>query len=244
MLRQEKILVADSEHAVCQVLKTRLTTLGFKVFTVFNGKQVLETLRNEELDLIISEVLLPYVDGYSLCFEIRKYSKIPIILLTSLDTISDRVMGLDLGADDYLTKPFYPKELEARIQSIFRRIEKPRLTQAPLGQEVLRLDTLVINTKKRQVSKQGKKILLTATEFKLLHFLMGNPGKYLSRRLILRHAWGYIPQRIIDNRIVDLYIHRLRSKLEMNPRKPNLILTIRGTGYQFRNFQRRTVNAV
>jgi OmpR family response regulator RpaB len=175
--------------------------------------------------------MLPKIDGYGVCRELRKESKVPIIMLTALGGISDRVTGLELGADDYVIKPFSPKELEARIRSVLRRTQKP-VTQK-VNSEIFYMGNLKIDTLKRQVFKSNRRIKLTGTEFNLLELLINRAGERLTRTLILDTIWGYIPERYVDTRLVDVHISRLRSKLEEDPSNPDLILTARGTGYMF-----------
>ena len=160
-----------------------------------------------------------------------KESKVPIIMLTALGGISDRVTGLELGADDYVIKPFSPKELEARIRSVLRRTQKPVTQKA--NSEIFYMGNLKIDTLKRQVFKSNRRIKLTGTEFNLLELLINRAGERLTRTLILDKIWGYIPERYVDTRLVDVHISRLRSKLEEDPSNPDLILTARGTGYMF-----------
>ena len=175
--------------------------------------------------------MLPKIDGYGVCRELRKESKVPIIMLTALGGISDRVTGLELGADDYVIKPFSPKELEARIRSVLRRTQKPVTQKA--NSEIFYMGNLKIDTLKRQVFKSNRRIKLTGTEFNLLELLINRAGERLTRTLILDKIWGYIPERYVDTRLVDVHISRLRSKLEEDPSNPDLILTARGTGYMF-----------
>jgi OmpR family response regulator RpaB len=152
-------------------------------------------------------------------------------MLTALGGISDRVTGLELGADDYVIKPFSPKELEARIRSVLRRTQKPVTQKA--NSEIFYMGNLKIDTLKRQVFKSNRRIKLTGTEFNLLELLINRAGERLTRTLILDKIWGYIPERYVDTRLVDVHISRLRSKLEEDPSNPDLILTARGTGYMF-----------
>jgi len=160
---------------------------------------------------------------------------VPIIFLSALDSISERVAGLDLGADDYLPKPFSPKELEARIATILRRVGQGSAASEPReptpGTGVMRLGDLVVDTNRRQVTRDGQRIALTYTEFSLLELLFREPGRVVPRAEILEQLWGYPPRRAADLRVVDVYVARLRGKLEPDPRNPELILTVRGTGY-------------
>jgi DNA-binding response OmpR family regulator len=151
-------------------------------------------------------------------------------MLSALSTIADRITGLDLGADDYLAKPFSPKELEARIHTILRRVEDHHLP-TPVPQGVVQIGCVEIDTNRRQVFRDGRRVPLTYTEFSLLEMLFRNPGETIPRAQILQELWGYPPRRAADLRVVDVYVARLRAKLETDPRNPELIITVRGTGY-------------
>lgn len=231
--QKEKILIIDNDSTILQVLQTRLSVKGYTVYTSANGENGLQTFRQHEIDLVILDVMLPKIDGYQVCDELKKESEVSIIILTALSNISDRVMGLEFGADDYITKPFSPKELEARIRSVLRRtknIANKKTIKKPL---ILEIDSLVIDLYRRKVLRHNKLISLTNIEFNLLELLISRAGEKLSRFFILDSIWGYVPERYIDTRVVDVHISRLRSKLEEDVRKPKLIITARGTGYMF-----------
>ena len=239
----EKILVVDDEMSIRQILETRLSIRGYKVILATNGEEALYLFRKEQPNLVILDIMLPKIDGYEVCSEIRKESQVPIIMLTALGDISDRVMGLELGADDYVMKPFSPKELEARIRSVLRRTESTSsLTLNNTNQTILQIGTLAIDTNKRQVFKGNERIKLTGMEFNLLELLVTKAGERLSRSTILDRVWGYTPERYLDTRVVDVHISRLRSKLEEDPSNPDLIITARGTGYMFQRYQNNTLN--
>jgi OmpR family response regulator RpaB len=239
----EKILVVDDELSIRQILETRLSIRGYTVILAANGEEALYRFRKEQPNLVILDIMLPKIDGYEVCSEIRKESQVPIIMLTALGDISDRVTGLELGADDYVMKPFSPKELEARIRSVLRRTAStnaiPRKTP---NQSILNIGTLEIDTNRRQVFKGKKRIKLTGMEFNLLELLVTKAGERLSRSMILDRVWGYTPERYLDTRVVDVHISRLRSKLEEDPSNPDLIITARGTGYMFQRYQVNTNN--
>jgi OmpR family response regulator RpaB len=237
----EKILVVDDELSIRQILETRLSIRGYEVLLAANGEDALSLFKKEQPNLVILDIMLPKIDGYEVCTEIRKESKVPIIMLTALGDIGDRVMGLELGADDYVMKPFSPKELEARIRSVLRRSENqttPSLQAS--NQSILKIGDLAIDTNKRQVLKEKKRIKLTGMEFNLLELLIKKAGERLSRSMILDRVWGYTPERYVDTRVVDVHISRLRSKLEEDPSNPDLIITARGTGYMFQNYKNNT----
>jgi OmpR family response regulator RpaB len=233
VLYNEKILIIDSEVEIQQALATQLTCIGYNIILTSNGKDAFIEFHREQPDLIILDILLPITDGYSLCKKFRKISPIPIIILTAAANLSDRIMGFEAGADDYIIKPFFQKELEARIKSLLRRTNKNLLKIAKKKQKNLQIHDLVIEMDTRVVSKNNSKIKLTNLEYSLLRLLVSNSGKELSRKTILEEVWGYTPERSIDTRIVDVHISRLRSKIEKKPSNPDLILTVRGKGYMF-----------
>jgi OmpR family response regulator RpaB len=225
------ILVVDSEAIIRNVLAKRLTILGYRVFLATNVHDAFNVFKKESLDLIVLGIIPPKLPGYKLCCRIRKKSSVPIIFLTTLGGISDRITGFDLGADDYLIKPFSPKELEARIRSILRRVNfEHKARKAP---NILHRGALLVNIDKNVVLKNDILLNLTEIEFRLFELLVNNPGKILSRKSILERIWGYTPEREIDTRIVDVHISRLRAKLEDDLNSPNLILTVRKAGYMF-----------
>ena len=239
----EKILVVDDEMSIRQILETRLSIRGYKVILAANGEEALYLFQKEDPNLVILDIMLPKIDGYQVCSEIRKKSQVPIIMLTALGDISDRVMGLELGADDYVIKPFSPKELEARIRSVLRRTESNNIrTINSTNQSILQIGTLAIDTNKRQVFKGNERNKLTGMEFNLLELLVTKAGERLSRSTILDRVWGYTPERYLDTRVVDVHISRLRSKLEEDPSNPDLIITARGTGYMFQRYQNQKTN--
>ena len=232
---KEKILVVDYDVPLSLILATKLNILGYKVLLASNGKDALNTFNREQPNLVILDILLPKLDGYEVCRKIRENSQVPIIILTALGGISHKVTGLNLGADDYIIKPFSLKELEARIYSVLRRagLSTRKFKKGFLN--IFYVANLIINIEKRQVLKNGTRIKLTEIEFTLLELLIKNAGKKLSRTTILDNIWGYTPERDVDTRVVDVHISRLRSKLEEDPSKPILILTARGAGYIFQN---------
>ena len=231
MNRRETILVADEDINTCHFLKKRLSYLGYKVIIATNGQEVLSLFTRERPNLIILEIILSKLNGYKICKILRKNSRIPIILLTALANITDRIRGLDLGADEYLTKPFSPDELEARIRSLL--IQSYKIDSS--NPFMLQIGDLKLNTTEKYVLKGSRLIHLTLIEFNLLTLLMNKAGESLTRIAILDYIWGCTSYRYVDTRVVDVYISRLRSKLEQDSSTPNLILTIRGEGYMFQN---------
>ncbi|WGV29228.1 response regulator transcription factor RpaB [Halotia branconii] len=230
---QEKILVVDDEASIRRILETRLSMIGYDVVTAGDGEEALDTFRKVEPDLVVLDVMMPKLDGYGVCQELRKESDVPIIMLTALADVADRITGLELGADDYMAKPFSPKELESRIRSVLRRRSYRTSTAVISSLGVIEVDDLKIDTNKRQVYKTGVRIRLTGVEYSLLELLMSHSGKSFSRGEILQQVWGYNAGQHADTRVVDVHISRLRGKLEDDPENPELIITARGAGYLF-----------
>jgi len=224
------ILIVDSETTVRQSLAKHFIDTGYKVFLSTNGAEALKITNREDINLVILDILLPKIDGYEVCRQIRKNLHIPIIILTALDSFNNRIMGLESGANDFLSKPVSLKELEIKVHYSFQEFKK-----RPTQQEIFYFGSLIINLTKQQVFINNRQLLLTEIEFSLLQLLVQNAGRELSRAIILDNIWGYTPERDIDMRIVDVHISRLRSKLEKNPKNPDFILTVRGIGYVFQN---------
>lgn len=229
-VQAEKILVVDDEAAVRRILAARLQMVGYEVLTAADGQVALDLFQTESPDLVVLDVMMPKVDGYRVCQEIRRESDVPIIMLTALGDVGDRITGLRMGADDYLAKPFSPKELEVRIRSILRRLRRTPLVEAA-APGVIQVGQVEIDTNNQQVYKANQRIRLTQTEYSLLALLFRHSGSPVSRADILEQVWGYAPQKRSDLRVVDVYVTRLRAKLEDDPSNPELIITIRGTGY-------------
>lgn len=232
----KKILIVDHQVNIRKLLATRLNLLGYKIILASNGKDALIELITESPDLVIIDIMLPKLDGYSVCRKIRENSPIPIIILTAINNLSDRIIGLELGADDYLVKPFLPKELEARVKSLLRRnnLQTPKLPKQK--HKNLQIGNLFIDMSKRVISKNNSSVSLTKIEYSLLELFLENAGTELSRTFILDNVWGFTPERQIDTRIVDVHISRLRFKIEEDANNPYLILTVRGIGYKFQKY--------
>ncbi|MEM9137216.1 MAG: response regulator [Cyanobacteria bacterium P01_F01_bin.42] len=236
MSNKSKILIVDDEPMIRRILSTRLTMAGYDVALATDGEEALKTFKKEAPDLIVLDVMMPKLNGLEVCQELRKTTDIPIIMLTALGDVADRITGLQLGADDYLPKPFSPKELEERINAILRRFKKPGASSTPGDEDVpgiLQAGPLRIEVYKRQVFLNGKRISLTGMEFDLLELLASNAGKTVSRSDILQKVWGYSPRHYADMRVVDVHVSRLRSKIGDNPKNPEYIHTDWGTGYFF-----------
>ena len=231
-----KILVADDEDNIRRILETRLVMLGHEVTLAENGAQALEHFRASEPDVVVLDVMMPELDGFAVTERIRAQSEVPIILLTALGDVADRITGLQLGADDYMVKPFSPKELEARIRCVMRRVSSVQANGvAGPGRtaHVVAVGDLSIDFNKRQAHRGEERIRLTGMEFNLLELLISRSGEPISRLDMLEKVWGYKPERSSDSRVVDVHISRLRAKLEDDPENPELILTARGLGYMF-----------
>ncbi len=231
-----KILVADDEVSIRQIVEARLKMAGYEVVTAADGAEAVELVKTEQPSLIVLDIMMPKMDGLQVCKEVRKNLTTPIIMLTAKGDVIDRIQALEIGADDYVVKPFSPRELEARIKAVLRRIVSDNTKQS-----MIKVDTLSIDTGKRQVLRGDQKIKLTEMEFNLLELLASNPGRAYSRSEILHQVWGYRINQYSDTRVVDVHVSRLRSKLEKDPSDPELILTARGTGYMFQNY---TLNGI
>lgn len=228
--QQQIILVADDEASIRRILETRLSMMGFTVITAGDGEEALQVFHHQEPDLIILDVMMPKLNGYQVCQTLRQESDVPIIMLTALADVADRVTGLEMGADDYMVKPFSPKELESRIRCILRRMTRLQPAHLRLA-GVIKFGSLEIDTNKRQVYKDSERIQLTHLEFNLLELLVSRPGEPISRIEFLQKVWGYSPDGKIDTRVVDVHMSRLRNKLKEGSEEPDLILSVRGVGY-------------
>ena len=231
-----RILVADDEANIRRILKTRLEMQGHELALAENGAEALELFRGFEPDLVVLDVMMPELDGFAVTERIRAQSEVPIILLTALNEVADRITGLELGADDYIVKPFSPKELEARIRSVMRRSTTVAGNVPGAGgrsSHVVVVGDLSLDFCKRQAHRGNERIRLTGMEFNLLELLISRCGEPISRLDMLEKVWGYKPERASDSRVVDVHVSRLRAKLEDDPENPELILTARGMGYMF-----------
>lgn len=224
----EKILVVDDEESILELVAFNLTQAGFRPITTKDGLEGLEMARRDKPDLIVLDVMLPGLDGLEICRVLRKETDIPILMLTARKTESDKVIGLDLGADDYLTKPFSPRELVARIKAVMRRSGSEALSSP----NILERGELVINPAKHEVFVRGEKIVLTFKEFELLKLLASHPGRVFTREYLLERLWD--DGIFSDTRTIDVHIRHLREKVEANPGVPEYIQTVRGLGYKFK----------
>lgn len=228
MSGKTKVLLVDDEKTLVKALKFNLEKEGFQVEEAFDGEEALEKALTVNPDIIILDLMLPGLDGFEICREIRKKEEIPIIMLTAKGEDIDKVLGLELGADDYMTKPFNPRELVARMKAILRRSASRREEM----RKQIRFGTLQIDLLKHRVSLKDREVDLTAKEFALLSFLASNAGRVYSRGQLLEQIWGY--NYYGDERTVDVHIRHLREKIEEDPGNPRMILTVWGSGYKFR----------
>ncbi|WP_031518012.1 response regulator transcription factor [Desulfofalx alkaliphila] len=225
-----KILIVDDEALMVKGLKRSLEQEGYRVLTAYDGDQALEVFKKEQCHLLVLDIMLPRKSGLEVCREIRKESEVPIIMLTAKGEYVDKIVGLELGADDYLTKPFNTRELIARIKAVLRRSAKGRAEEEQ--RDIIAVDQLTIDVMKRRVSRGGKELDLTAKEFDLLCLMAQNPGRIFTRDNLLESVWGH--SYYGDLRTVDVHVRRLREKIEEDPRHPEYVLTKWGVGYYFK----------
>jgi two-component system KDP operon response regulator KdpE len=226
--RKGKLLIIDDDGKLVEAVELYLSRAGYDIVTAADGLQGMQQMYSQRPDLIILDVMMPTMDGWETCRRIREISDIPVIMLTARGQESDRVMGLKLGADDYVAKPFSLKELEARVGAVLRR---SRLSPPDRGRILYADDALVIDSERLEVSRGGERVQLTATEQRLLFYLAENAGRVLTNEQILRAVWG--PEYVDEGDYVKLYVWRLRQKIEEDPQDPQYILTERGLGYRF-----------
>jgi DNA-binding response OmpR family regulator len=225
-----RILVVDDEKTIAKGIKFALEKENYEVSVAYDGAEALRIFQEEKPDLIVLDLMLPVIDGFDVCRRIRKKSDVPIIMLTARGEDIDKILGLELGADDYMTKPFNPRELVARVKAILRRSQMQAVD--PANMQTIRLQDLQIDLFQHKVHVRGKDVDLTSKEFALLSLLASHPGRVFSREELLEHVWGY--DYYGDARTVDVHIRHLREKIEPDPSAPQLILTVWGAGYKFR----------
>jgi DNA-binding response OmpR family regulator len=226
------ILLVDDEDSVQRLLTYPLEREGFRVLQARDGQQALDCFAAEDVDLVVLDVMLPKLDGLEVCKRLRAESTVPIIMLTARDDELDKVLGLELGADDYITKPFSIREFRSRVRALLRRAATPR-QPGPDEDEVIAVDGLTIDIGRRSVMARDESVQLTYVEFELLRTLAAHPGRVFNRRMLLEALWGGADYR--DPRTIDVHIRHLREKLERDPRDPEYIFTVRGVGYRFRD---------
>lgn len=227
----KQVLVVDDEKLIVKGIRFSLEQDGMEVDCAYDGEEALQMAKNKEYDMVLLDLMLPKVDGLSVCQQIREFSNVPIVMLTAKGDDMDKIMGLEYGADDYITKPFNILEVKARIKAIMRRTGKPAAAESK--SRVVEVGDLVLDCESRRVTIAGREINLTAKEFDVLELLVFNPNKVYSRENLLDTVWGY--EYPGDVRTVDVHIRRLREKIEENPSEPKYVHTKWGVGYYFQH---------
>jgi DNA-binding response OmpR family regulator len=226
-----RILLVDDELSLQKLLTYPLRKEGYDVIPALDGREALDRLREDNFDLVVLDVMLPKMDGFDVCRAIRSRSTVPIIMLTAKTEETDKVLGLELGADDYITKPFSVREFRSRVKAVLRRAA---LAQPEAQfEDPIESQDLLIDFEKRSVTVRGEPVRLTYVEFEILAALARSPGRVFSRTMLLERVWGDSAYR--DPRTIDVHIRHLREKLEEEPKTPELIHTVRGVGYRFRD---------
>jgi DNA-binding response OmpR family regulator len=223
----KRILVVDDEPTLVATLRYNLEREGYQVITASDGDVGLTLARSDRPDLIILDLMLPAIDGFEVCRLLRREMTVPILMLTAKADEVDKVVGLELGADDYVTKPFSMRELLARVRALLRRAE----TAPAVEMELLAMGDLQVDLRRREASRQGQPLTLKPKEYELLLFLLRNRGRAFTREQLLDQIWGY--DFVGDTRTVDVHVRWLRQKIEDEPAKPTRLITIRGMGYRF-----------
>jgi DNA-binding response OmpR family regulator len=223
-----RILLVDDEQSVQTLLSYPLRKDGYHVTSALDGREALERFEVGRFDLVILDLMLPKLNGVEVCRQLRRHSQVPIIMLTAKGSETDKVSGLEVGADDYITKPFSMREFRSRVKAALRR---SRMTGQPAAEEPIECDGLLIDPGCRMVTLRGKEISVTYVEFEILSTMARSPGRVLSRETLLEHVWGASEYR--DPRTVDVHIRHLREKLEKDPKEPEYLFTVRGVGYRF-----------
>jgi DNA-binding response OmpR family regulator len=227
-----RILLVDDEQSIQKLLAYPLRKEGYEVVSATTGQEALDRFREDRFDLVVLDVMLPQVDGFDVCRQLRAKSAVPIIMLTAKAEEFDKVLGLELGADDYITKPFSLREFRSRVRAVLRRAELHR-NGSDSGEEPLEEGDLRIDFAKRAVEVRGEPVRLTYVEFEILAALARSPGRVFSRTMLLERLWGDSSYR--DPRTIDVHIRHLREKIERDPKEPEFLFTVRGVGYHFRD---------
>ena len=226
-----KVVVVDDEKPIADILEFNLKKEGYDVFCAYDGNDAVDLIYEEEPDIVLLDIMLPGRDGMEVCREVRKKFEMPIIMLTAKDSEIDKVLGLELGADDYMTKPFSPREVVARVKAILRRSKfASEIEKEDVDDEDILIENIRIRPEFFEVYKDDELLELTPKEFELLLYLIERQGRVITREHMLNSVWNY--EFAGDSRIVDVHISHLRDKLEENPKQPKLIKTVRGLGYK------------
>jgi DNA-binding response OmpR family regulator len=231
--RPARILLVDDEQSVQTLLSYPLRKDGYEVVQATDGQQALERFREGAFDLVVLDLMMPRMDGLEVCRRLRQRSAVPIIMLTARSEEVDKVVGLEIGADDYITKPFSMREFRSRVKATLRRAEMSRSDDAAGGESALEVAGLRIDPSKRSVTVHDEPVTTTFVEFEILHSLARTPGRVFTRDMLLGRIWGDSAYR--DPRTIDVHIRHLREKLERDPKDPDFIFTVRGVGYRFRD---------
>ena len=231
--RSARILLVDDEQTIQTLLSYPLRKEGYDVVQVTDGRQALDRFEEQPFDLVVLDLMLPKVDGLEVCRQLRSRSAVPIIMLTAKSEEIDKVVGLELGADDYITKPFSLREFSSRIKAALRRAEMSREAELALDERPLEIHELRIDFAKRSVRVRGDDTELTFVEFEILSALARAPGRVFTRDMLLARIWGDSAYR--DPRTIDVHIRHLREKIEQEPKDPEYLFTVRGVGYRFRD---------
>ena len=226
-----RILLVDDEQSVQKLLAYPLRKEGYEVVSALDGQEALDRISEDGFDLVVLDVMLPRLDGFEVCRQARARSGVPIIMLTAKTDEFDKVLGLELGADVYITKPLSMREFRSRVRAVLRRAERSRDEEEEL--QPLEEGDLRIDFAKRSVSVRGEPVKLTYVEFEILSALARNPGRVFGRSMLLERIWGDASYR--DPRTIDVHIRHLREKIERDPREPEYLFTVRGVGYRFRD---------
>ncbi len=226
----KKILVVDDEKSIVDILKLNLQNEGYTVYEAYDGEEAIMKASAIEPDLILLDVMLPKLDGFSVCKKIRETSSVPILMITAREEEVDKVLGLELGADDYITKPFSVRELMARIKANMRRLDRETNQQSE-NTDIVNVGCFTLDCNRYELYKNGNLIDLTVREFELIKFLSAQPNKIYSRKSLLEYVWDY--EYYGDVRTVDVTVRRVREKIEDDPSQPRHIMTKRGVGYYF-----------
>ena len=225
------VLIVEDEESLAEPLAFLLKKEGFEVFMAPDGPTALDTLAAEDIDIVLLDLMLPGMSGTEVCRQLRQTSSVPVIMVTARDSEIDKVVGLELGADDYVTKPYFARELIARIRAVLRRGGEVEVETPAEDGMVLQEDRVMMDVERHIVTVDGQKVPMPLKEFDLLEYLMRNSGRVLTRGQLIDRVWG--ADYVGDTKTLDVHIKRLRSKIERNPSRPEILVTVRGLGYKF-----------